>query len=314
MNRIVSGTFSAAASLAIVLGIFWQGATGTAQQDTSDQTRIEVQVNLVNVLFTVTDKKGRFVVGMNEEDIRVFEDGVPQEIRFFSRESNLPLRLGVLIDTSNSVRGRLRFEQQAAIDFLQKAIRPKWDQAFVVSFDVEAELVQDITYEMEELVESIRSLQVGGTTRLYDAIYFASKEKLLLIPKPEPYIRRALIILSDGIDNQSEYSREEVLAMAQRAEVILYTISTNRTGIFSRGDKVLKLLTRETGGLAFSPFNVSEMNNHFNSIAQELRSQYSLGYVSTNQKRDGTFRRITFKPENKRFRIRVRSGYFAPSE
>ena len=312
MNRIV--ILSMAACLAIVLGIFGQGATDTAQQDTADQTRIEVEVSLVNVLFTVTDKKNRFALGMNEEDIQVFEDGVPQQIRFFSRESNLPLRVGVLIDTSNSVRGRLRFEQQAAIDFLEKAIQPKRDRAFVVGFDVETELVQDITDEMEELAEAIRSLQAGGTTRLYDAIYFASKEKLLLIPQPEPYIRRALIILSDGIDNQSEYSREEVLAMAQRAEVILYAISTNRTGIASRGDKVLKRLARETGGLTFFPFNVSEMHNHFSAIAQELRSQYSLGYVSTNQKRDGTFRRITLTTNKKRLRIRARSGYFAPSE
>ena len=279
-----------------------------------DDTQILIRVNLVNVLFTVMDKKNHFVLGLDKNDISVWEDGVPQEVRFFSRETNLPLRVGILIDTSNSVRGRLRFEQQAAVDFLAKALRPKRDLAFVVSFDVETQLVQDLTDNTGDLAESIRGLQAGGTTRLYDAIYFSSREKLLFSPQPEPYIRRALIILSDGVDNQSEHSREEVLAMAQRSEVILYAISTNRTGITGRGDRVLKRLARETGGLSFFPQSSSELGRHFNAIASELRSQYSLGYVSTNENRDGTFREITIRSKNKKYRVRAKNGYFAPSE
>ena len=281
---------------------------------TLDDTQIQVRVNLVNVLFTVMDKKNRFVLGLDKDDFSVWEDGVPQEIRFFSRETNLALRVGILIDTSNSVRARLRFEQQAAVDFLDKVVQPKRDRAFVVSFDVETQLVQDLTDDMGALAESIRTLQAGGTTRLYDAIFFSSREKLLFSPQPEPYIRRALIILSDGIDNQSEHSREEVLAMAQRAEVILYAISTNRTGMTGRGDRILKRLTRETGGLSFFPQTSSELSRHFNAIASELRSQYSLGYVSTNQVRDGTFREITLRAKNKKYRVRAKNGYFAPSE
>ena len=310
--------------ISLIFVVFLVVGLGSSQQPsrpeqagtsrTLDKNQIQVRVNLVNVLFTVMDKKNHFVVGLDKDDILVWEDGVLQKIRFFSRETNLPLRVGILIDTSNSVRGRLRFEQQAAVDFVDKAIRPGRDRAFVVSFDVEAQLVQDLTDNAGELAESISNLQAGGTTRLYDAIYFSSREKLLLTPQPEPYIRRALVILSDGVDNQSEHSREEVLAMVQRAEVILYAISTNRTGMKGRGDRVLKRLTRETGGMSFFPQAAKELGRHFNAIANELRSQYSLGYVSTNQKRDGTFREITIRAKNKKFRVRAKNGYFALSE
>ena len=307
-------------AFAVLLAVGLGSSQQPSQQEetetprTLDDTQIQVRVNLVNVLFTVMDKKSHFVLGLDKDDISVWEDGVPQEIRFFSRETNLALRVGILIDTSNSVRGRLRFEQQAAVDFLDKVVQPKRDQAFVVSFDVEAHLVQDLTDDVGALAESISTLQAGGTTRLYDAIFFSSREKLLFSPQPEPYIRRALIILSDGLDNQSEHSREEVLAMAQRAEVILYAISTNRTGMTGRGDRILKRLTRDTGGLSFFPRASSELSQHFNAIASELRSQYSLGYVSTNQVRDGTFREITLRVKNKKYRVRAKNGYFAPSE
>ena len=292
-------------------------APARAQQEDQDVARVDEtiirEVNLVNVIFTVMDKKNRFIANLTKEDFVVMEDGVPQEVTNFSREADLPMMVGILIDTSNSVRMRLRFEQQAAIDFLHKTLRAKRDQAFVVSFDVEAALVQDLTHDLEDLSESIRSLQSGGVTRLYDAIYFASKEKLHLTPAPDPYVRRALIILSDGIDNQSDYSREEVLAMSQRAEVILYAISTNRTRMSNRGDKILKRLAGETGGLAFFPVNTDDLHRNFESIAKELRNQYSLAYVSTNRNRDGTFRQISIKPRKKKLRVRARSGYFAPS-
>lgn len=292
-------------------------APARAQQEDQDVARVDEtiirEVNLVNVIFTVMDKKNRFIANLTKEDFVVTEDGVPQEVTNFSREADLPMMVGILIDTSNSVRMRLRFEQQAAIDFLHKTLRAKRDQAFVVSFDVEAALVQDLTHDLEDLSESIRSLQSGGVTRLYDAIYFASKEKLYLTPAPDPYVRRALIILSDGIDNQSDYSREEVLAMSQRAEVILYAISTNRTRMSNRGDRILKRLAGETGGLAFFPVNTDDLHRNFESIAKELRNQYSLAYVSTNRNRDGTFRQISIKARKKKLRVRARSGYFAPS-
>ena len=286
-------------------------ATGSAAIATKS---IKVRVELVNVLFTVADKKNRLVLDLTKDDVRVFEDKKPQSIRFFSRESDLPLRVGILIDTSNSIRDRLRFEQEAAIDFLNATVRPGKDQAYVLAFDVEPQLLQDYTDNTEKLSNAIRGLQAGGGTSLYDAIYFSAKEKMLFFPPPEPYLRRVMIVVSDGLDNQSEHTREEALAMAQRGEVTIFAISTNRTGLAQRGDKVLKYLAEETGGRAFFPFSASDLGSDFQEISRELRSQYSLAYVSTNTAHDGTFRAITIQSNEKGVRVRAKSGYFAPSQ
>jgi VWFA-related protein len=291
-----------------------QKPPATASPNPTSPEKIRVRVELVNVLMTVTDKKNRMVLDLTKDDFRLFEDGKAQTIRFFTRESDLPLRIGLLIDTSNSIRDRLRFEQEAAIDFLNAALRPGKDLAYVLAFDVEPQLVQDYTDNMEKLSDAIRKLQAGGVTSLYDAIYLACKDKMLIFPPPEPYLRRVMIVVSDGQDNQSEHTREEALAMAQRAEVTIYTISTNRTGIPSRGDKVLRRLSEETGGRAFFPFEASELATNFQEIARELRSQYSLAYVSTNTARDGTFRNIAIEPLDKRLHIRAKTGYFAASQ
>ena len=283
-------------------------------QKPADSSKIKVAVNLVNVLFTVTDKKNRLVLDLTKDDLRVFEDKKPQTIRFFSRETNLPLRIGILIDTSNSIRDRLRFEQEAAIDFLTTTLRPGKDLAYVVGFDVTPQLIQDYTDSTEKLAEAVRSLQAGGGTGLYDAIYFASKEKMLYFPPPEPYLRRVMVLVSDGRDNQSERARDEALAMAQRGEVTIFAISTNRSGISTQGDKVLKYLAEETGGRAFFPFAASNVADDFRQIARELRSQYSLAYISANAAHDGTFRMITVDALQKGYHVRSKSGYFAPSQ
>jgi VWFA-related protein len=285
-----------------------------AHQGTSDSEKIRVRVDLVNVLFTVTDKKNRLVVDLTKDDLRVLENNKPQAISYFSRESDLPLRIGILIDTSNSVRERLRFEEEAAIDFLDAAIRPQKDLAFVVGFDVESQVIQDYTDDADKLAEAIRKLQAGGGTGLYDAIYNACKEKLMFFPPPEPYLRRVMVVISDGMDNQSEHTREEALAMAQHAEVTVFTISTNRSGMSLRGDKVLRYLAEETGGRSFFPFDARDLAGNFEEIARELRSQYSLAYISSNPARDGTFRTIILQPRDKGFRIRSKTGYFAPSQ
>jgi VWFA-related protein len=289
-------------------------APPAAPQSPSGSQTIRVRVELVNVLMTVTDKKNRLVIHMTKDDFNVFEDGKPQTIRYFSRESDLPLRIAILIDTSNSIRDRLRFEQEAAIDFLNTTIRRGKDMAFVVGFDVEPQLVQDYTDNTERLANALRGLQAGGVTSLYDAVFFSCKEKMLFFPPPEPYLRRVMIILSDGQDNQSEHTREEALAMAQRAEVTIFAISTNRTGTEARGDKVLRRLAEETGGGAFFPFEARELATDFQEIGRELRNQYSLAYVSTNLARDGTFRTISIQPLEKTLRVRAKTGYFAPSQ
>jgi len=317
MKRIIL----AAALLAVMAG--WLAAQNTeepqtpagAPESTAVASKpIKVRVNLVNVLFTATDKKNRLVLDLTKDDVHVFEDNQPQSVRFFSRESDLPLRIGILIDTSNSIRDRLRFEQEAAVDFLNATVRPGKDQAYVVAFDVEPQLQQDYTDSMEKLSKAIRDLRAGGGTGLYDAIYFSAKEKMLFFPPPEPYLRRVMIVVSDGLDNQSEHTREEALAMAQRGEVAIFTISTNRTGLSQRGDKVLKYLAEETGGRAFFPFSAGDLAGDFQEIARELRSQYSLAYVSTNTAHDGTFRNITIRSKEKGVHVRAKSGYFAPSQ
>jgi len=297
--------------------LFAQGAAGGSRsnpQSSDDQNRIKVRVELVNVLTTVTDKKNRLVTDLTKDDFRIFEDGRPQEIRFFSRETDLPLRIGILVDTSNSIRERLHFEQDAAIEFLNTALRPGKDLAFVVAFDLEPQMVQDYTDDIEKLSNAIRGLQAGGVTSLYDAMFFSCKEKLLFFPPPEPYLRRVMILISDGQDNQSVHTQDEALSMAQHAEVTIYTISTNRSGAEERGDRVLRRLAKETGGQAFLPYEAGDLEADFQEIARELRSQYSLAYVSTNAAHDGTFRTITIQPADKNLHVRAKNGYFALSQ
>lgn len=292
-------------------------ATGTPASTVptpSEPKVIRVPVNLVNVPLTVTDKKGHLEIMMTKDDFNLFEDGKPQTIQYFSRETDLALRIGLLIDTSNSIRDRLRFEQQAAVDFLTDTIRRGKDQAFVEGFDVEPQVVQDYTDNVEKLAAAIRTLQAGGVTSLYDAIYYSCKDKLYWFPPPEPYLRRMIIVISDGEDNRSEHSREEALAMAQRAEVTIFAISTNRSGAEDRGDRVLKRLAEQTGGHAFFPFEASDLAEDFRAIGRDLRTQFLLSYISTNTARDGTFRNISIEPVDKSLRIRAKTGYFAPSQ
>jgi VWFA-related protein len=294
----------------------------TAPANTNET--ITRQVLLVNVPFTVTDKKGRMRLNLTQNDFRLSENGVPQKIQFFSREANLPLRIGVLIDTSNSVRERLHFEEEAAIDFLDSTLRPGQDKAFVVGFDVEPQLLQDYTDDTDKLSTAIRSLAAGGTTSLYDALYFACQKKFLTLPENGPYLRRVLIVVSDGHDNTSTHDRDEALKLAQESEAIIYTISTNNSGANvstddvhgngGSGDNVLKYFSERTGGRAFFPFEANDLASNFQEIKNELRSQYSLAYVSTDSKHDGTFRRISLETVEKGLRVRAKEGYYAPSQ
>lgn len=308
--------------VALCLACFPRLATGQQAAPSGSQTpvnpaitpQINVNVNLVNVLMTVTNKRKQLVTGLKKSDFELFEDNKPQTIRFFTQETNLPLRIGVLIDTSNSVRERLNFEKEAAIDFLSATVRPDEDRAFIVAFDVTPQLLQDYTGDVGKLSDAIRELQAGGGTGLFDAIYYACKQKMIYVPEPQPYLRRVLIILSDGRDNESQHSLDEALAMAQRAEAIIFAVSTNRTGTEENGDKVLTTLANQTGGRVFFPFQASDLASAFEAISKELRSQYSLAYLSTDQAHDGTFRHIRIKPLEKGLHVRARAGYFAPSK
>jgi len=229
-------------------------------------------------------------------------------------EANLPLEVGLLVDASNSVRDRFKFEQQAAVEFLNQTVRPKYDQAFVVGFDVTPEVTQDFTDNTEKLSIGVRSLRPGGGTAMYDALYFACRDKLMKAQHNGP-VRRAIILLSDGDDNQSHVTREEAIDMAQRADVIVYTISTNLSGTSHHGDKVLERIADATGGRAYVPFQLNEVANAFAAIQEELRSQYALSYKPADFIADGRYRSIEISAlGQKGLRVRTRHGYYAPNQ
>jgi VWFA-related protein len=276
--------------------------------------RFILKVNEVNVVFTVTDRHGRLIKDLNRQDFKVIDDGRPDtRITDFQKETNLPLRVGLLVDASNSVRDRFKFEQDSAIEFLSQTVRPKYDQAFVVGFDATPEVTQDFTDNNEALAKGVRMLRPGGGTAMFDAIYFACRDKLAKQPRTTA-TRRALIVLSDGDDNQSHVTREEAIEMAQRAEVIVYTISTNITGSHNEGDKILKYISETTGGRAFFPFQITEVANAFAEIQDELRSQYALSYHPSGFSSDGRYHTIQILAQNhKNLKVRSRRGYYAPS-
>jgi Ca-activated chloride channel family protein len=272
-----------------------------------------VQTNEVRVVFTVTDKHGHYIKDLKREDFKVIDDKKPAEVRSFRSETDLPLQVGLLIDASNSVRDRFKFEQEAAIEFLNGTIRRGYDEAFVVGFDVTPEVVQDFTDNTENLSIGVRSLRAGGGTAMYDALYFACRDKLLKHEQTHQ-VRRAIILLSDGEDNQSHVTREEAIDMAQRAEAIVYTISTNISGMKGAGDKTLERIADATGGRAFFPFQMREVSDAFSSIQEELRSQYAVAYKPENFMADGRFRTIDIQAPGKGLKVRTRKGYYAPKQ
>jgi VWFA-related protein len=303
---------------AALRGIFvW--ALASAQQPAAQKlapeesdTRIKVDVTRVNVLFTVTDKKGRFITDLGKDDFVVTENKKPQAIQEFTAETDLPLRIAILIDTSNSIRDRFKFEQEAAVEFINSVIRPKEDRAMIVSFDTSAELVSDLIDDPEKLAKSIRNLRPGGGTALYDAIYFACRDRLQQ-DQPRHKFRRAVIIVTDGDDNQSRVTRDQALEMAQKADAVIYAISTNISRIEGDGDKVLRYLTTETGGQAFFPFKVQDLAQDFENIANELRRQYNIFYRPEPLKADGLYHAINVKVNGRKdLVVRARKGYYAP--
>jgi Ca-activated chloride channel homolog len=294
-----------------------KGDEKTSSPNASEETAPTIfrTVNEVNVVFTVTDKHGRYVKDLKKNDFKVIDDTRPaDEIRSFHNETDLPLQVGLLVDASNSVRDRFKFEQESAIEFLNQTIRPKYDKAFVVGFDATPEVTQDFTDNTELLSRGVRALRPGGGTALYDAIYYACRDKLLKAQQSGP-VRRALIVLSDGDDNQSHVSREEAIDMAQRAEVIVYTISTNIIGSRNKGDKILERIANASGGRPFFPFQITDVANAFAEIQDELRSQYALSYKPADLKADGRYHSIEILAQNhKNLRVRSRRGYYAPAQ
>lgn len=282
----------------------------------ASDTTIRTTVNEVSVVFTVTDKHNHYVKELDEKDFKVLDDEKPVErFRSFRRETDLPLQVGLLIDASNSIRDRFKFEQESAIEFLNQIVRPKYDRAFVLGFDVTPEITQDFTDNSEELARGVRSLKPGGGTAMYDALYYACRDKLLKSPQTRS-VRRAIILVTDGDDNSSHVTREEAIEMALRANVIVYTISTNFPGggESDKYDKVLDRIADATGGRAFKPFQLSEVANSFAQIQDDLRSQYALSYMPPDLVHDGRYRTIAISALHKGMKVRARPGYYAPTE
>jgi Ca-activated chloride channel homolog len=292
---------------------------------------IRTDVNLVDVLFTVMDRKNKIVSDLSQGNFTVFDDGKPQEIRFFSQQTDLPLRVGLLLDTSNSIRQRLQFEQEAAIDFLFNVIRRGKDEAVLMTVDDQPEVIQDFTGDMDLLRNAIQRQRAGGATALYDAVYQTCAQLLQHAPLTNTSndVRRVLVVISDGEDTLSHHSRGEALEIAQRAGIVIYTISsntdwlvtdqeTNASKSFDRkfekgpGDKVLEQFAEDSGGRAFFPYHIDDLAQSFAQIGNELRSQYSLAYtLPGGQLTDGKFHAIRIAVAEKGLQVHARKGYLA---
>jgi VWFA-related protein len=288
---------------------------GAASDDPQNSVlTLHARVNEVNVLFIATDKHGKFVRDLNQNDFTILDDHKPpQAILNFRRETDLPLHMGLLIDVSGSVDSRFDFEQTAATSFLEHTVRKGYDRMFVMGFNSQTQLAQDFTDNAALLSRGIHNLHDGGGTALYDAIYHACKDKLLKDHSERP-VRKAIIVISDGEDNQSEVTRAQAIEMAQRAEVIIYAISTDDSGLVMRGDGVLEQLAEATGGRAFFPFKMKDITHSFAAIEDELRSQYIVSYKPANFDADGRYRTIEISSLKKDLQVRARKGYFAPRQ
>ncbi|HXE35929.1 MAG TPA: VWA domain-containing protein [Verrucomicrobiae bacterium] len=308
-----------------------QGQQG--EKAATPQTPHIVQVvNLVDVLFTVLNRRNKLVPDLQKEDFQVYDEKFPQDIRYFSKQTDLPLRIGMLVDTSNSIRDRIKFEQDASINFLFSVLRRGRDEAFVMTFDDEPQVVQAFTSDAGLLRDQIMQTRAGGGTAIYDAIYEACLSQLSHPPRPpgdQPdVVRRVMILISDGDDNLSTHTRGEAIEMAQRTSVVIYTISTSTQWIqlsqtdpdklasrkthLTEGDKILQDLADETGGRAFFPYHVDDLDQSFQDIGDELRNQYSIAYMPTNYVLDGRYHRIRIEvPDHKGYQVNARRGYFA---
>jgi len=295
------------------------------------QGAIVRNVNLVEVLFSVVTKREKLVTDLTKDDFKVYDDGVQQEITSFSQPTDLPLRIGMVLDTSNSIRERLKFEQDAAIDFIFNALRRGKDQAFLMTFDDGAQIIKDFTGDTGEIRDTILKQRAGGGTSLYDAVYAASDHLLKnspLPPGPNADVRRVLVVISDGDDNSSNRSRGESVEMSQRAGVIIYSISTSTDWVSAEdeknpskrisrkyekeeGDKVLEQLAVETGGRAFFPYQVDDLGQSFLDIGDELRHQYALAYSPAGRSPDGKYHTIKIQTDRKDVVVRARKGYYS---
>lgn len=279
--------------------------------DEEASTTFKVQANEVNLIFTVTDKKGRFVTGLKRENFGLLDDGRPPvAVVGFRQQTDLPLRVGIMIDTSSSIRSRFQFEQDSATEFFLQ-IMHRNDRAFVEGFDIQINRAQDYTNSVDALNQGIHKLRPGGGTALYDALYKTCRDQMLTL-RDDLAVRKVLILVSDGNDNYSRAELSDAIKMCQRAETIVETISTNLSPTRDKGDDTLKVISDATGGQTFYPNKLEDVAVGFRNIEQELRSQYSLQYRPANLIDNGAFRTIYLQALDSRYQVRASKGYFAP--
>jgi len=278
-------------------------------------TTFRRSVDEVSLIFTVTDKHGRYVPNLQLHDFALLDDQkAPERVNSFHQQINLPLRVGILIDTSGSIHSRFKFEQQAAQEFLLQILKARSDRAFVMGFESTPTLTADWTNDLDALERGVDRLSPGGGTALFDAVYIACRDKLLGQSRGTEPVRKALILLSDGDDDQSRVHEDEAIKMCQRSETIIYSISTNWTPSRGAGDTVMSQLASDTGGQVFFPPSVEEVSTSFHDIEEELRSQYALNYTPADFKTDGAFRTIYLYCNDRRYQVRAKKGYFAPKQ
>ncbi len=286
----------------------------------ADQPTFRAGVEVVSLNVTVTERDGRFVSGLPQEAFSVYEDGVKQEIIFFSG-TQLPTALGLLVDTSASMNDKMAITQQAAIGFVER-MRAE-DILTIVDFDSRAEILQGFTSDQAQLTAAIRRTTAGGSTSLYNAVYVALNEfkKIRAANSQQEVRRQAIVVLSDGEDTSSLVPFEEVLELAKRSEVAIYTIGlkdgadkARPMGGFRESDFVLRQFAQETGGKSFFPMSAAELPAIYGQVADELASQYTLGYASRNARRDGRWRRVVVRVERPNTIARTKQGYYGPTE
>jgi len=324
MNRKISGLALAAAFAAAALHAQQPAAPPAtppaAQQAPADQIDanapvVRLNANEVNLIFTVTDKHGHYIPNLRQSDFALLDDQkAPAKVTSFRQQINLPLRVGIVIDASTSIRTRFQFEQQSASEFLLQVIKARSDRAFVMGFDSTPIVEQDWTNNLDGLQTGISRLRPGGGTALFDAVYTACRDKLLDVSRGQEPVRKAMVLISDGEDNQSRVHPDEAVKMCQRAETIIYAISTNWTPTRGQGDKALSQMAEATGGQVLFPPSVEEMATSFQNIEEELRSQYALTYVPADFKYDGGFRPIYLFCNDRRYQVRAKKGYFSPRQ
>jgi Ca-activated chloride channel family protein len=286
--------------------------------DDKQDPQERIIINNVSLPVTVSDKNNRFVVDLKEADFQITEDKIQQAIISFSPQSNLPLDVAMLMDTSNSVKPKLKFERDAAYSFLETVLQTRRDRALFATFDSQVELHQDLTNRLDLLTKAIDKIKAQGGTRMYDAIYSVCEEKMM---SPTSIgRRRVMVVITDGEDTESERALQDAIEIAQRSETTVYVISTKAGGFFGvqagtvdrREDKDLKRLAEETGGRAFFTAEVIELEKSLTQITRELRNQYIIAYEPTNNNYDGKERRIEVKlPNHKGLKVRTKTGYKA---